>query len=47
LITSFIGAIAFYFSTPYHGESLQKNPLNLEAVAERKEQILLLFKRLF
>jgi len=47
LIISLIGAVSFYFS---HANTLEedvfKDPLGLKAIAKRREQILLLFKRI-
>jgi len=46
LIVSFIGAISFYFSHAHTmGDIFLKNPLSPEAVTERKEQVLGLFKK--
>jgi TetR/AcrR family transcriptional regulator len=47
LIISFMGAVAFYYSHAHTMVDIfQKDPLSAEAVEERKEQIVALFRKL-
>jgi len=47
LIISFMGAVAFYYSHAHTMVDIfQKDPLSAEAIQERKEQVLALFRKL-